>query len=167
MKNYDKISFQDFQELLRIDRDALDEALIRQPELFLAVSKKYVTNVSYRDELKEDIDRVRAEVTMKIRLRAARVGEKITDKTVEASVETDERYQDSVKKYLSAKKMADEWLALKEAFTQRSYVLKDLASLYIAGYFGVNSVKGSAPRQFEKEEYERTREQISQKRRRL
>ena len=54
---------------------------------------------------------------------------------------------------------------MKEAFQQRAFVLKDLASLYIAGYFTSSSVQGKASRDVQEESYGRNRETLAKRRR--
>jgi len=153
----------DYAKLLKIDRNALDDALVRQPSLFLSVSQGYVEAVSERDEAKEDIAVTKAEVSLDVRTKLDAEGSKSTEAIVTAMVEIDKRYRTVMKIYLEAKKEADRLLAMKEAFQQRAYVLKDLATLYVAGYYGDSVVRGSAPQEVRNQAYQTNREKLAKR----
>src|ERR1035437_8985262 len=133
----------DYKRALKIDKDALDEALMRQPQLFDDVAQEHAEAISERDALKEAVDVAKARAELSVRLKLEKLGEKVTEPLVKTRTELHPDYRQAVKDYLQAKKASDILQAHKEAFQQRSYVLKDLAALYVAGYFSVNSVKGA------------------------
>jgi CRP-like cAMP-binding protein len=155
----------DYGKELRIDRDALDEALIRQPQLFLAVAEDYAEAMSFRDQLKEAVDAVRASRELTIRRDLADEGEKVTEAAVKAKIEVDKAYRRSIDAYLVAKEKADKLLAVKEAFSQRAFVLKDLCGLYVAGYFSATAVKGADARDVGQEKYQQRRKEMAKQRR--
>ena len=150
---------------LKIDRNALDEALILQPELFLRASLLYTEAVSDRDAAKETVSVVHASRSLKIRRKSVEDGTKLTEAIVASMIEKASDYREAMSEYLSCKQQAEEALAVKEAFQQRGYVLKDLASLYIAGYFTSSSVQGKASRDVQQESYARSRETLAKRRR--
>jgi hypothetical protein len=154
-----------YNDLLQIDRDALDEALIQQPGLFLEVSQRYAEAVSERDAYKDGVEVTRAKRSLAIRSELSSSG-KVTEASVAAQIELDDDYREAVGVYLAAKARADKWMAVKEAFQQRAFVLKDLASLYIAGYFGSDSVGGKAGREVQERSYIEARDRLSKVRRR-
>jgi len=129
-------------EQLKIDRHALDAELVQQPQLFWQVSEAHVNAVSRRDAQKEIVERTRAGCSLAIRGRALEEGRKTTEGCIEAEMSMDQEVIDVTDAYLSMCAEADRLHALKEAFNQRAYVLRDLAGLFVAGYFSNSAVKG-------------------------
>jgi hypothetical protein len=156
-----------YEGKLQIDRHALDDALVEQPETFHSVSKAYVYAVSNRDELKDKIRKTDANLYLEIREEAALNKEKLTEAAVQARLEVHESHTAAREAYLESCKQADLWQALKEAFQQRSYVLKDLAGLYISGYYATTSVKGKASKEVEEIADNTRKEAIHEKRQEL
>ena len=153
-----------YEQQIQIDRDDLDTELVRQPSLFLEVSQKYVQAVSVRDAAKENVDVARAKVELKIRRRAEEQERKLTESTVKAEVEVHSMYREAVDAYLQAKERADRWLATKEAFSQRAFILKDLCGLYVSGYYTTESVRGKSQSQVQELAYTENRKEMSRKR---
>ncbi|HEV7234995.1 MAG TPA: hypothetical protein VGN15_02370, partial [Ktedonobacteraceae bacterium] len=56
-------------------------------------------------------------------------------------VQTSDEHEKAFTQWLVAKTKADKLLALKDAFQQRSYMLRDLVTLYSANYFEDASLK--------------------------
>jgi hypothetical protein len=155
----------DFEKRIKIDQDALNDELVAQPELFLATSKAYVAAVSERDAAKTRLDEVRAAAYFRVREHIEASGDKATEAAVAARVELDDKYRKAVAIHLKARQVAAEAEAVKEAFGQRGYVLKDLAALYIAGYYVASSVSGPASREVQRQDYEEKRAVIAKQRR--
>lgn len=130
------------QKQLAIDKHALDEALEVQPVVFYDISQRLALQTSRRDALKQQLLVVEAEVDETIRrVGLTESGDKLTEKLIEAEKR---RHPDTVqcmKAYLRASYYVNELSALKEAFIQRSYVLKELVSLHIANYYGDQGVR--------------------------
>lgn len=132
----------EFRTYLSIDKNALDDEVIRHPSLLYEVSEAYVQAAAIRDELKEHIATIDAGLDATIR--NALTGGKFTEAGVKAEIQTDPKHTKAFKTYLEAKKQADLLLALKDAFQQRSYMLRDLVQLHVTGYFQDTSVKTDA-----------------------
>ena len=154
-----------YQKALKIDKDSLDEELVRQPTLFDAVATDYVVAVSARDAAKESVDIVRAEAELKIRRAMVGSGEKVTEALIKANIELDAKYLEAMEDFLRLKGAADQLLAHKDAFAQRAFVLKDLCGLYVAGYFSTTAVKGKDAREVGQSAYEQRREEMAKQRR--
>ena len=144
------------KDKLRIDKNALDEDLIGQPGLFREAGYAYAEAVSTRDALDEERKKVRAELSIGMEGRVADVA---------AKVESHKLYRKALGKYLVAKKNADDAWVDREAFQQRAFVLKELAHLYVAGYFGTDTIRGSDSRVVQQMEYDRDRREMSEQRR--
>lgn len=135
LKNLDN-----YRELLKIDKQSLDEELVRHPVLFDEVSQEYVLAVSLQDQAKEAIRPQDAGIDLEVREEAKKNKEKITEAEILALVQSSRDHTHVVQSYLEAKFKAEGWGALKEAFHRRGYMLRDLVSLYISGYFSERSI---------------------------
>lgn len=129
----------DLEDALRFDKNHMDDALIEQPDLFYHVSREYASAISERDGLKLEIGELGAELDKSIRDGAIRAQEKTTETGIQKQIDTTPAMIDLRRRHLGAAHQADRWLALKEAYQQRAYALKDLAGLWVAGYFTSSS----------------------------
>lgn len=127
---------------LKIDPDALDEAVMQQPVLFDEVAEQATLLASRRDEAKSSMESLYEELSLKIRFKFK--GEKITNDEVAARVGSSPKYKDVEHEY--ARFMSDhaQWSTLRESFMQRGYMLREMCGLYASGYWGQSSVKGGA-----------------------
>jgi|PlaIllAssembly_1097288.scaffolds.fasta_scaffold03219_2 hypothetical protein len=131
------------KEFLIIDKNHLDEAIEVQAEIFYHVADGTAQAVSERDQIKYELDTLLSDTYLAIRLEATEEGRKITEALLENEVAQDKDVQKLKEKYLEVKANAEKWLALKESFTQRGYMLREMASLYVSGYFAEISVRSS------------------------
>lgn len=120
---------------LNIDKHALDDEIQQQPSLFFKISEAYVNAASRRDFLKEEVARVDADLSAKHRRRIEKSGARATDAATTSAVAADPKHQKAVDAHIDARQKADQLLALKEAFHQRSYMLRDLVALHVANYY--------------------------------
>lgn len=121
----------------------LDDEVIRQPMLFYEVSDQLTDALAERDAAKEELAVVDAELDNSWRKKLAKVKDRVTDKVVQSCVLTSPEHEKAFQTYLHAKTKADRFLALKEAFQQRSFMLRDLVALYSANYYETTSLKPS------------------------
>lgn len=134
------LSITDLQQQLAIDKSVLDDEVIRQPVLFYTVSEMLTDALAEKDGAKEDLAATDAHLDSKWR-KALKDEAKVTDKMVASKVQTDPVHEKAFDAWLAAKLKADKLTALKEAFQSRSYMLRDLVSLYSANYYEEASVK--------------------------
>lgn len=136
------ISIADLQAQLAIDKSVLDDEVIRQPVLFYTISEQLTDAIAERDAAKEELASVNADLdsTWRKKLKDA----KITEKVIQNHVQTSAAHETAFNNWLAAKTRADKLEALKDAFQQRSYMLRDLVSLYSANYYEVSSIKPPA-----------------------
>lgn len=128
-------TIEDLETGLSIDEHALDEALIAQPEFFYRVSKKLALTVSRRDAAKQALAEEEAKCDGQFREDAAREKEKLTETEVKNLIRLDKDVIKATETLNSLNREVGLLTALKEAYQQRSYVLKDLTSLHIANYY--------------------------------
>jgi hypothetical protein len=132
----------EFRKYLEVDKGALDDEIVRQPSLFFEVSEAYAEAAATRDGFKDQLATVDAELDAKIR---AELGDaKVTESMVKGKVQTAPEHEKAFTDWLMSKERADQFGALKEAFQQRSYMLRDLVSLYTANYYEQNAIKTDA-----------------------
>ncbi|MDP3937714.1 MAG: hypothetical protein Q8R92_06220 [Deltaproteobacteria bacterium] len=133
VEDYD--DFRELEDALRIDEHALERALRDQPVMFYRVANAYALEISRRDAAKQALQDVEAEADLSVRGRAQRDDQKITEGQIRATVQTDGRVAQAQASLARRSEAVGKLAALKEAFQQRSYALKDLAGLYVANYY--------------------------------
>lgn len=125
---------------VRINRHRLDEELELQPEFAFWIGRKVATLEARTAAAADDLKRVEARISIDTRERA----EKTTEKEVEATVR---RHRDRIAAFEAHNLLVlelGEWRAAQEAWSQRSYSLKDLANLYSSEYWATRSTSVSA-----------------------
>lgn len=149
----------DLQQGLKIDKTELDEASIVQPELFFRVSDRLALAQSRRDAVKQWIDVVEARVDGEVRARAIANEEKLSESAIRSRITLDAEVIAANNDLLRLNHAVMEVQALKDAFQQRSYVLKDLTQLHSTGYFQDNGprARASEQRKASEGEYRRPR----------
>lgn len=120
---------------LAIDEHALDVALRDHPDTFYRVAMELALAVSLRDEAKQDLEEVEAEVDMELRKDAATIGAKTTEKEIESNKKVDKNVRAATDRFMEARYNAAKWTALKDAFEQKSYALSKLVDLYLGNYY--------------------------------
>jgi|SRR5215469_1005194 len=124
-----------------IDKDALDEEFVRQPNLYWEVAHEYSRAMGMKDQLRHEIDLTKAELDKTIRDRYERDGGRLTEAKLESEILNTQRMADILNEYDQWKYMTEVWNSLKEATSQRAYALRDLAQLHISGYYATSPIK--------------------------
>lgn len=126
---------------LQIDRNALDQVLIEQPQHYFTVAEEYANAVSVADRLKDELRTLEGQLNLAYRAEKEAAGEKFTESQILALVQSDESRIAKYSQLVDAQRDVATWMALRDAFTQRSYVLKDLVALFGLGYFASNNIR--------------------------
>lgn len=158
------MDIEEYKSLLKIDKNALDDELLKQSERFYDVSNSLSLAVSLRDKAYEDLKLLEAELDIDVRRQFESEGRKSTEGLIRAEILSDTSRQSAVQHHLDTKTKVDQFTVLKESFQQRSYMLRELVQLYIAGYYMDNSVTGSKSAK-ENVDYETNRRRLSEARR--
>lgn len=153
-----RLTLANAKEMILIDKNSLDEELVKQASTFDDIADKVAELRSLRDEKKEELGRVKAERFTFYKDSA----EKVTDKSAEASVLTDKSYKEIEIEYRDLCLEFEEWQNKKESFLQRASMLKELCGLFISGYWQQSSVRGNADT--DKTSYKITRERLAKDR---
>lgn len=156
---------EELRNAIVVDRDALDEVLVRQPVLYHKASEQYAAAISTRDLAKDELKKLHAELYSEIKAANLEDGKKLTEAALQAEIEVDDSFMEASAGYIDCCKQSDMWLAAKDAFAQRAYILKDLVALWIAGYYGEGSVTGGGARERMEDSYDRTRNKVAEGRR--
>lgn len=132
-----------YKSYLVIDENNLDIEVSQHPALFFEVAQISAEKHGIRDSTKLDLEQAYATISISIREDHAFLGKKITEDMVLQLTKSDEDYIKFQSDFLDAKQLAEMWESLKEAFQQRTFMLKELTSLYISGYYTTSSIKGT------------------------
>lgn len=132
----------EFEEGLRIDEHALDQELVRQPDLFYRVAKYLVLVSSRRDAKKQHVAEVEARVDSELRETAGgrqKKEKKPTETEFKNMIRLDPDMLKASGELLSLNRKVGELTALKEALQAKGYALKELVNLYVNNYYHQNS----------------------------
>jgi uncharacterized protein YigA (DUF484 family) len=133
----------ELEDSLKIDDDALDDCLVEQPGFFYHVAEAVAAANARRDTLKLKLEETLAELDQNIRSEALRTEEKITEASIQNRLRTFPRIQDLQRDYLDARTDAEKWTALKEAYQQRSFMLRELVALQLAQAHNLGIERGA------------------------
>jgi hypothetical protein len=131
------VDIDEFRKYLKIDKQALDDEVMQQPSLFFEVSEAYTLAVAERDALKEELALVDGSLFGGYR----KQDPKATDTLIKSKISIEKGHRAAFTEYLEAKEYADKLGALKDAFNQRSEMLKALGRLYASNYFEQMALK--------------------------
>jgi hypothetical protein len=127
---------------LRIDPDALDGCLVEQPGLFYEVADAVADANSERDGLKLDLEEKEAELDRQFRLKALETGSKVTETMVRNQIQSAPKIMELQRFLLNARTKAEKALALKEAYSQRSFMLRELVAVQLAHFQNLQVERG-------------------------
>jgi hypothetical protein len=135
------MNLDEYRNYLVIDKHKLDDELKHQASLFYTISEACMQAIAERDYLKEMLARADADCDADIR--NAFKDEKITEAMVKNEILGQKTHKKAFDDWLVAKTKADQLEALKEAFRQRGFMLRDLCQLHVSQYYGDISVQGT------------------------
>lgn len=133
----------EFRDYLQIDTEELNDAMAKQADLFFKIGEECSLAISRRDEAKENLNTVDADLGQSLR-NTKKGDDKRTEGAVRDLIQTDTRHQEAFEKYNMARRDAAVLESLRDAFQERGRMLRDLGQLYAAGYFTVRSSKNAA-----------------------
>lgn len=128
----------EFREALKLDKDALDDAVAQQADLYFRVSEAFALALSQRDRAKEHLARVDAETGLEFRKKGESPEAKIKD-----LVQSSSAHKVAFEEYIALKEKAEILAGLKTAFEDRSHMLRVESQLYNSGYFTTALHKGA------------------------
>jgi len=123
------------REKLKIDKDNLDFEIIAQPELYYEAANACAMAGSVRDRAYENAKQVDAQLYLEVRSEIESAGKKATETMIENFVQNHIAHKEAKGVWAEAKAEADTLAALRDAFQQRGYMLRDLVQLIVTGYY--------------------------------
>lgn len=152
---------------LAIDKDALDECLMQQPEVYSKVAEALAIAESERDATKLELEERSAEVDRQVRAAAERAEEKVTEAAIKGRVSLDVEIKRLNRELLDFASEAKLWRALESAFEQRADMLKKLVDLHLRSTYGysLEAGVGQARTSLVSDVAERNRAAVSEARR--
>lgn len=124
-----------YETALHIDDTKLDQMCREQPEALYRVARSLVYAKSRRDEAKQALKEEEAKADARARHRLEVDQEKVTEAAVNASRVLDKDVLKARDLVLDLEKEAGEWEALKDAFMDRSYMLRECMKYFLAQHF--------------------------------
>lgn len=128
-------NLRELAEGLSIDQHALDEALIKNGQLFHEIADACALALSRRDAAKDELKVTEAEVDQSIRVGMSKDGTKLTADNIMRMIIVHKDVVAATARLRNRDEDLARLTALKESYTQRSYAIKDLVSLHLAAYF--------------------------------
>lgn len=122
-------------DAIKIDRNALDDALIEQSALYFSISEQAAEAISKRDAAKVELDQLCSQTSIFIRQNPSQFSFKQTESSIADAVLTNPKVMQANALYLTTKHDADQWQNAQAAFEMRGKALHDLVTLFVAGYF--------------------------------
>lgn len=153
-----------YRRLLKIDKHAIDEELMRQPTLYREVGDHYTLAVSQKDQAEAELKRIAATLDREIRDNMDPGEKKITEAGILAEIQTHADHRRQQRKIAYWRETASFWLNLKESFHQRSYMLREMTGLWISGYFADSSA-GKDRRELREQAGTKNKEKVREARR--
>lgn len=139
------------QKALAIDKFEIDEEIVRHSQIHNEVGDEAAKAIANRDYLKDELARLDAALYLKYKVKLDKAGGRVTEASIQNSITLDKDRVALSGRYLKAKERADRYNALKDSFSQRGYMLRDLASLYVTKYYDADSIKGDAAKNLKAE----------------
>lgn len=124
------------RSFLEIDKNALDDCLMEQPEIYARVAEAVALAEAERDAAQLGLEELGAELDKQLRGEAAKGDKRLTDKALDQLLKDLPRVQAAHRELLEAKKQAKLWRALEKAFEQRADMLKKLVDLHLRSTYG-------------------------------
>lgn len=119
---------------LKIDKHELDEEWVGQPELHNEAGRAYARCIAQRDQCEQEYKLVQAAIDRK--LRDAHADSKPTEVRLKNMVTEHPDVQNAFTEFNMWNHMAEAFKVLRESYTHRRDALRELVTLYMAGYYG-------------------------------
>jgi hypothetical protein len=142
------------RDAIMIDRNALDEMWVMQPQIYHDIAERTAMEISRRDEAKDMLREIEATIDAELR-EAADIDfqkngvKKPTETAIKNMVRDDVRWKRANKAHAELEGNVALLGALKESFMQRRYALQDLVTLHVSGYGMDASSKPSRDARYE------------------
>lgn len=137
----------EFESRLRIDRNALDNAVAEQADIYYQVARSFSQATDVSETSKAELDVIDSGVALSLREDAEKKGVKVTEGKIAEMVKVSDAHIDAMNNYQQARDRARSLNDLRDAYHQRSEMLKRMVDLYVGQYFTVTSVRSAETKQ--------------------
>jgi len=134
---------EELKSCLAIDEDDFDRCIMQHPQLFFSAADELALAIADRDAAKLRLEELTAQVDKDIRDEAIRSEQKLTEVMIQRQLTLVPVIQDATREYADKRLLADRWLALKESFKERSWIIRELGASRIAQMQNLSIEKGS------------------------
>jgi hypothetical protein len=131
--------YNEYRGKLAIDKHAMDDMWLEQPQIYQEIGERLALEISRRDEAKDDLADVTAELDTEVRELHAADDKKPTETALKNEIKQDKTYKAALARQRALELNVSRLTALKDSFHQRRYALQDLTTLWTGGYFTSNS----------------------------
>jgi hypothetical protein len=131
--------YNEYRGKLQIDKHAMDDMWLEQPQIYQEIGERLALEISLRDQAKDDVADISAELDTQVRELHADDDKKPTETAIKNEIKQDASYKAALRKHRAYELNVARLTALKDSFHQRRYALQDLTTLWTGGYFTSNS----------------------------
>lgn len=144
-------------EDLEIDKHSLDICCMNQPMLYQKYSDELAELSFQRDQLKEKLEVLKAEVDGEIRAEPEAYGlpSKPTETAIKSTLTCDKRVIEKTEEYLEKVKEVNILMGVKIALEHKKTSLELLVKLYTSGYWADPNIKEADKQVYEKKVVEK------------
>lgn len=132
-------TLEQYENMLRTNKDRLDEELEIQAELQYRIGAEVARLNSKMIEAKDKLARIEGEVIDRVKERDS----KATVDQAKARMLADPHRQQAWSVYQELREVFERWTALYDAWVTKGYKMADLGALFAADYFAVRTVNGN------------------------
>lgn len=155
--------YNEFRPKLAIDKHAMDDMWLAQPGIVQEIGERLALEISLRDQAKDDLADIGAELDTQVRELHADDDKKPTETAIKNEIKQDKTYKAAQTKLRALELNVGRLQALSTSFHQRRYALQDLTTLWTAGYYTSNS---GASKQARESTHKSSREAMQAERKR-
>lgn len=133
------MDYNDYGRIMPIAKNRLDDEFEMHAEVQLHIGEEMAKFSARKDEAKESLARVDAEIYQEV---AAR-DERLSDAKILREVVRDDRHIRAHQLYVAATRELARWTNLYDSWRSRGYMLRSLADLWISNYYAPDSESSS------------------------
>lgn len=141
---------------LKISKDHLDDELIEQPGNYFLAAEQHALAVAEAATAKDNIKKIMG----KMYKAYSKAGG--TQNIINAKVESCKAVRLARKNHHEKILSEGRWSAMKDAFAQRAFILKDLTQMHLRAFFGEDSVTAKDRNDVSQADYGKNRAAMAQ-----
>lgn len=160
----DELNIGFYEMRLRVDPNKIDRELIEHPELYFHVAEGAALANSRATAAKEMLSKCEARLYAEVVSIKEQAKERATEAAIRNEILLHPERQEAFDALQAATLEAAKWAALRESFSSRGYMLRDLCQLTLSGYLSSQTVSGPATSAVKDVSAARAKEALEKKR---